>query len=111
MFTNRVANIGPGETVLIEIEYQAPVAVRERRIFAAPAAGGRAALRAAAHAGQRGRRSPTREAVTAPLADPRRTGPLNPVSIEVHLQPGFPIANLTAPITGSRPNPKPAAAG
>ena len=25
MFTNRVANIGPGETVLIEIEYQAPV--------------------------------------------------------------------------------------
>jgi hypothetical protein len=28
MFTNRVANIGPGETVLIEIEYQAPVTVR-----------------------------------------------------------------------------------
>ena len=42
--------------------------------------------------------SPTRSAVTtAPLAHPRRTGPLNPVSIEIHLQPGFPIANLDSP--------------
>jgi Ca-activated chloride channel family protein len=27
MFTNSVANVGPGETVLVQIEYQAPVAV------------------------------------------------------------------------------------
>jgi Ca-activated chloride channel family protein len=37
------------------------------------------------------------QAVTAPLADPRETGPLNPVTIEIHLQPGFPIANLSSP--------------
>jgi len=36
-------------------------------------------------------------AVTAPLADPRQAGPLNPVTIEIHLQPGFPIANLASP--------------
>ncbi|MDQ4088190.1 MAG: hypothetical protein M3177_09330, partial [Pseudomonadota bacterium] len=28
MFTNRIANIAPGETVIVEIEYQAPVTVR-----------------------------------------------------------------------------------
>ena len=28
MFTNRIANIAPGETMIIEIEYQAPVSVR-----------------------------------------------------------------------------------
>lgn len=96
MFTNRVANIGPGETVLIEIEYQAPVTVRggDHMVrlplvvgprYVPPASiDGPAALADA-------------EAVTAPLADPRRTGPLNPVTIEVHLQPGFPIANLISP--------------
>lgn len=96
MFTNRVANIGPGETVLIEIEYQAPLALRggdySLRLplvvgprYVPPASiDGPAALADA-------------RAVSAPLADPRRTAPLNPVSIEVHLQPGFPIANLDSP--------------
>ena len=97
MFTTRVANIAPGETVLIEIEYQAPVTVRGGELFAAPAAGRRPALCAAADARPAPKRSPTRSAVTAPLLDPRRGDPLNPVSIEVHLQPGFPIANLASP--------------
>ena len=93
MFTNRIANIAPGETVLIEIEYQAPVRVR----------GGEHSLRlplvvgprylpptmAATEAGRADAR-----AITAPIADPRTTPPLNPVTIEIHLQPGFPIANL-----------------
>ncbi len=96
MFTTRVANIAPGETVLIEIEYQAPVTVR----------GGEYSLRLPLVVGPR--YVPDRtltskaavadaQAVTAPLLDPRRSTPLNPVSIEVHLQPGFPIANLASP--------------
>jgi len=96
MFVNRVANIGPGETVLIEIEYQAPVTAR----------GGDYSLRLPLVVGPRYVPPHTLDgeaavadarAVTAPLADPRRTGPLNPVSIEIHLQPGFPIANLISP--------------
>ncbi|HYJ29480.1 MAG TPA: VIT domain-containing protein, partial [Allosphingosinicella sp.] len=96
MFVNRIANIGPGETVLIEIEYQAPVTVR----------GGDHALRLPLVVGPRYVPPHTLEgdaaiadarAVTAPLADPRQAGPLNPVTIEIHLQPGFPIANLSSP--------------
>lgn len=83
MFTNRVANIGPGETVLIEIEYQAPV----RRIA------GEYALRLPLVVGPRYHPStiPGRAAaaVTAPVLDPRRHPATNPVSITVHLDPGF----------------------
>lgn len=96
MFVNRVANIAPGETVLIEIEYQAPVTVRSGDYsLRLPLVVGpryvpeRTLASAAAVADAR--------AVTAPLIDPRRHGPLNPVSIEVHLRPGFPIANLMSP--------------
>jgi len=95
-FVNRIANIGPGETVLIEIEYQAPLAVR----------GGDYSLRLPLVVGPRyvpphTLTSPAAEAdarsVLAPIVDPRSGPPLNPVSIEVHLQPGFPIANLESP--------------
>jgi Ca-activated chloride channel family protein len=95
MFTNRIANIAPGETVLIEIQYQAPVMVR----------GGDYSLRLPLVVGER--YTPARavadaagaadaRAVGAPIADPAN-GPLNPVSIEIHLRPGFPIANLISP--------------
>jgi Ca-activated chloride channel family protein len=95
MFTNRVANIGPGETVLIEIEYQAPVAMR----------GGEYSLRLPLVVGPRyvpphtlDSAADVRDAMaaTAPLAHPD-AGPINPVSLEIHLQPGFPVANLASP--------------
>ena len=95
MFVNRVANIGPGETVLIEIEYQAPVSVR----------GGEYSLRLPLVVGPRyvpphsvdsAAAAADAQAVTAPLAHPS-AGPLNPVSIDIRLQPGFPIANLISP--------------
>jgi len=95
MFTNRVANIGPVETVLIEIEYQAPLTVRSGEyslrlpLVVGPRYLPPASLHSAAAVAD------TR-AVTAPLAHPS-AGPLNPVSILVRLQPGFPIANLDSP--------------
>ena len=91
LFRNSVANVGPGETVLISIEYQAPV----RQL------GGEYALRLPLVAGPRYTPASTpsddAQAVTAPLAHPALGKELNPVSITVHLAPGFKPANLISP--------------
>lgn len=95
MFVNRVANVAPGETLLIEIQYQSPV-VRRRgeyslrlplvvgpRYVPPRTLASRAAITDAA-------------AVTAPILDPKH-GPINPVTLEIRLRPGFPIAGLASP--------------
>lgn len=96
MFRNSVANIGPGETVLVSIEYQAPV----RRLS------GEYALRlplvvgpryVPPHSVQDARSADDARAVTAPLADPALGRDLNPVSITVRLAPGFKPANIISP--------------
>lgn len=96
LFRNSVANVAPGETVLISIEYQAPV----RQL------GGEFAMRLPLVVGPRyvPPHSLTSTAavadaasVTAPLADPALGGSLNPVSITVHLAPGFVPANVISP--------------
>lgn len=94
MFTNRVANIGPGETVLIQIEYQAPVT----------ATNGTYSLRLPLVVGPRYTPPHTFTSTTAitdsaavtaaPVLDPRLGAKINPVSITVHLAPGFKVANL-----------------
>ncbi|MBY8829693.1 marine proteobacterial sortase target protein [Hephaestia mangrovi] len=94
MFTNSVANIGPGETVLVQIEYQAPVT----------ATNGTFSLRLPLVVGPRYTPPHTltsaaavndANAVTsAPVLDPALGAKLNPVSITVHLAPGFKVANL-----------------
>ncbi|HYE27848.1 MAG TPA: marine proteobacterial sortase target protein [Allosphingosinicella sp.] len=95
MFVNKVANVAPGETVLIEIQYQSPVVHRR----------GEYSLRIPLVVGPR--YVPPRTltgkaavddavAVTAPLLDPKH-GKINPVSLEIRLQPGFPVANLASP--------------
>jgi Ca-activated chloride channel family protein len=94
MFTNSVANIGPGETVLVQIEYQAPVT----------ATNGAFSLRLPLVVGPRYTPPHTltsaaavkdANAVTsAPVLDPKLGTKLNPVSITVHLAPGFKVANL-----------------
>lgn len=105
MFTNSVANVGPGETVLIAIEYRAPVAALD----------GAFSLRLPLVVGPRYTPPHTlntpaavadAKAVTgAPVLDPK-VGTLNPVSITVHLAPGFKPANVISPyhpvtVTGS----------
>ncbi|MGN6271155.1 MAG: marine proteobacterial sortase target protein [Sphingomonas sp.] len=94
MFTNKVANIGPGETVLIQIEYQAPVTVTN----------GTFSLRLPLVVGPRYTPPHTLTSVaavkdanavtSAPVLDPKQGAKLNPVSITVHLAPGFKVANL-----------------
>ncbi|WP_159983824.1 MULTISPECIES: marine proteobacterial sortase target protein [unclassified Novosphingobium] len=98
MFSTMVANVGPGETVLIAIEYQAPVAQ----------ANGTFSLRLPLVVGPRYTPPHTlasdaavadANAVTAaPVLDPKLgaklNGGLNPTSIAVRLAPGFDVANL-----------------
>jgi len=90
MFINSVANIGPGQTVLVQIEYQEPV----RR------SGDAFQLRVPLVVGTR-YQPPSQAAGQAvpepPVVDPRTHAPVNPVSITVHLKPGFPLAGITSP--------------
>jgi Ca-activated chloride channel family protein len=115
LFTTRVAHIGPGEEVAVTIEYQEklaydegsfslrfpmaitprytppeaqarlqPVASRDEPPTARPAAAERdAAERDAA------------ERIHQPLADPAQ-GAINPVSLELDLDAGFPLARLVS---------------
>ena len=107
LFRTHVANVGPGQTVVIAIAFQAPV----RQL------GGEFALRLPLVAGPRyvaphtlatpdGAANPTAiedaAAITAPLADPALANAsmgsaLNPVTIKVHLAPGFVPANIISP--------------
>ncbi|HEX7946308.1 MAG TPA: VIT domain-containing protein, partial [Phenylobacterium sp.] len=88
MFTNSVANVGPGETVLVQIEYQAPVAV----------SGGDYSLRAPLVVAPRYTSPGAAPAPNAhaPLLDPRVQGAINPVTITVHLRAGFPLAQVSS---------------
>lgn len=88
MFTNSVANVGPGETVLVQIEHQAPVSV----------SGGEYSLRVPLVVAPRyvsPGAAPAPDA-NAPLVDPRVRGAINPVTIAVHLRAGFPLAEVSS---------------
>jgi Ca-activated chloride channel family protein len=96
LFRNNVANVAPGETVLIVIEYQAPV----RQL------GSEFAMRLPLVVGPRyvpphtltnAAASADAASVIAPLAHPDLGKSLNPVSITVHLAPGFKPANVISP--------------
>jgi Ca-activated chloride channel family protein len=102
IFTNKVSNIGPGETVLVQIEYQeavhqsggefslrvplvvaprySPAPVLVESVDLAP--GGQGWGRVADPV-------PDRAEIAAPVLDPRRADPINPVTLSVRLQAGF----------------------
>src|SRR6478735_4949945 len=107
MFTNAVANIGPGETVLVQIEYQEPV----------HQTGSEYSLRVPLVVGPRYNPSPIvqsvdfrpdgsgwgatttdpvpdREPITQPVLDPAKNAPVNPTSITVRLQAGFALGEV-----------------
>jgi len=107
IFTNSVANIGPGETVLVQIEYQEPVSQT----------GNEFSLRLPLVVGPRyhpqpiiqsvdlrpdgrgwGASSddpvPDRDRISPPVLDPAESAPVNPTSITVHLQAGFPLGEV-----------------
>ena len=104
IFTTSVANIAPGAAISIEIEYQQtvrydsgqyrlrfPMVVGPRYIPGAPIAGPSSGKGWSPDTDQ------VRDAsrITPAVEHPSR-GPLNPVSLTVSLDPGVPLARLTA---------------
>ena len=107
IFTNSVANIGPGETVLVQIEYQEPV----------HQSAGEFSLRVPMVVGPRYNPAPVvqsvdlrpdgsgwgvatndpvpdRNRISPEVVDPAQNGPVNPTQITVRLQAGFPLGEV-----------------
>jgi Ca-activated chloride channel family protein len=107
IFTNSVANIGPGETVLVQIEYQEPV----------HQSGNEYSLRVPLVVGPRYNPAPIvqsvdfrkdgsgwgsansdpvpdRDRISPPVLDPANNAPINPTSITVHLKAGFALGEV-----------------
>jgi Ca-activated chloride channel family protein len=104
IFTTSVANIAPGAAITIEIEYQQtvrydtgqfslrfPMVVGPRYIPGAPVPGPSGGTGWSPDTVQ----VPDASRITPPVEHPTR-GPLNPVSLTVELDPGSPLARLTA---------------
>jgi Ca-activated chloride channel family protein len=107
IFTNSVANIGPGETVLVQIEYQEPVhqsgntfSVRVPMVVAprynpAPVV---QSVEFKPNGGGWGTSAtdpvPDRDRITPPVLDPAEHAPVNPTAITVRLQAGFPLGEV-----------------
>jgi Ca-activated chloride channel family protein len=107
IFTNSVANIGPGETVLVQIEYQEPVhqsgnefSLRVPMVVAPrynpapvvqsvdfqPGRGGWGATKSDP--------VPDRDRISPEVLDPATNAPVNPTRITVRLQAGFPLGEV-----------------
>src|SRR6195256_5601615 len=107
IFTNSVANIGPGETILVQIEYQEPV--RQ--------SGNESALRVPMVVGPRYNPAPVvqsvdfrpdgggwgattsdsvpdRDRISPQVLDPAEHAPVNPTAITVRLQAGFQLGEV-----------------
>ncbi|WP_413709895.1 marine proteobacterial sortase target protein [Rhizobium sp. Rhizsp82] len=105
IFTNQVANIGPGETIVVQIEYQQTV----------HQSGGEFSLRFPMVVAPRYNPAPVvqtvefnngagfavpsdpvpnREKIEAPVLDPRENARINPVALTVNLKAGFPLGDV-----------------
>jgi Ca-activated chloride channel family protein len=106
IFTNSVANIGPHESVVVQIEYQEPVRqsgdefslrvplVVAPRYSPAPIAQTVDMPADGRGWGQINDPVPDRDRITPPVLDPRSNPPVNPVTITVRLQAGFPLGEV-----------------
>jgi Ca-activated chloride channel family protein len=107
IFTNSVANIGPGETVLVQIEYQEPVqqsgnefSLRVPMVIGPrynPAPLVQSVDLRADGGGWGATRSdpvPDRDRVSPVVLNPAENAPVNPTNITVRLQAGFPLGEI-----------------
>ncbi|ACK82538.1 marine proteobacterial sortase target protein [Methylorubrum extorquens] len=101
LFTNAVANIGPGETVLVQIEYQQPVrssagtyALRLPTVAAPRYSPAPPAVTAVVERGAAADPVPDREKIAAPVLDPARHAPINPLTLTIDLMAGFPLGQV-----------------
>jgi Ca-activated chloride channel homolog len=107
IFTDSVANIGPGETVLVQIEYQEPVqqSGNEFSLRVPMVVGPRynpaplvqsVDLRADGGGWGATRTDPVpdRDRISPRALDPAENAPVNPTAITVRLQAGFPLGEV-----------------
>ena len=104
VFTNSVANIGPRETVVIQIEYQEAVKQTGGQfslrvpLVVAPRYNPKPLVQTVDFDGQgyavTAQQKPGNEPIDAPVLDPRTNPPANPVTLAVHLQAGFPLGEV-----------------
>ncbi len=104
IFTNSVANIGPGETVIVQIEYQQTVPQSGNRfslrvpLVVAPRYNPKPLVQTVDFGGKGwGQMSdpvPDRDRIEPPVLDPREHPPINPVTLTVRLQAGFPLGEV-----------------
>jgi Ca-activated chloride channel homolog len=109
IFTTKVANIGPGEEVVVEIEYQQslrydqgafairfPLVVAPRYIPGKPLGSDEDVTGFQASGWARDTSQvPDASKITPAVVDPS-AGKINPVSIEVNLNAGFPLERITS---------------
>ena len=104
IFTNQVANIGPGETVVVQIEYQS--AVRQSNglyslrfpMVVAPRYNPQPIVQTVDLDSRTGYAVsdpvPDREKIEAPVLDPKKNARINPVTLTVNLKAGFPLGEV-----------------
>lgn len=108
VFTSSVANIGPGERVVVQIEYQEPVQrsgatsslrvplVVAPRYHPAPVVES-VDFRSNGWGTAASDPVPDRDRIDPPVLDPRVAPPTNPVAITVHLNAGFALGEVRSP--------------
>jgi len=107
IFTNSVANIGPGETVLVQIEYQEAVRQTGNELslrvplVVAPRYNPKPLVQTVDLQPDRqgwgtvvNDPVPDRDRIEPPVLDPRVNAPVNPVQITVRLQAGFKLGEV-----------------
>ncbi|GJD59385.1 marine proteobacterial sortase target protein [Methylobacterium dankookense] len=101
LFTNAVANIGPGETVLVQIAYQQTVrqsgdtySLRLPTVAAPRYSPAPPAIQSAAEGPAAPDPVPDRRRIAAPVLDPARSAPVNPLTLSIDLKPGFAIGSV-----------------
>ena len=107
LFTNEVANIGPGEIVIAQITFQQALTPKDGAyrlrlpLVAAPRYNPKPVIQMVAF-GEGGWAVndpvPDRAKITAPVLDPREPdGVRNPVTLSVSLDAGFPLGDVSSP--------------
>lgn len=106
IFTNSVANVGPGETVLVQIEYQEPVhqsgneyslrlpLVVAPRYNPAPIVQSVDFRQDGSGWGATSDLVANRDHISPRVLDPAKNGPVNPTSITVRLKAGFALGEF-----------------
>lgn len=105
IFTNQVANIGPGETIVVQIEYQSSVHQSGGEfsfrfpMVVAPRYNPQPIVQTV-DLGSTGYAVsdpvPDRDKIEAPVLDPKNNARINPVKLSVKLDAGFPIGTLAS---------------